>query len=69
LFKVTTRLGNRSQTASVFFVALVNARGEVVWPVKQAGSRGKYSGLTPEQVSAQVVKDLIEDMERLRRQH
>lgn len=73
LFKVTTRPrsspGNRSQTESVFFVVLVNARGEVVWPVKNTASRGKYSRLTPEQVSAQVVKDLLEDIELLRRQN
>jgi hypothetical protein len=73
LFKVTTSArsspGNRSQTERVFFVVLVNARGEVVWPVKDTGSRGKYSGLTPEQVSAQVVKDLLEDIEHLRRQN
>jgi hypothetical protein len=73
LFKVTSRPrsspGNPGQTKSVFFVVLVNARGEVVWPVKDTSSRGKYSGLTPEQVSVQVVKDLIEDIELLRRQH
>ncbi len=74
LFKVTTRLirsnpRKRRQTESVSFVVLVNARGDVIWPVKDRSSRGRYLGLTPEQVSAQVLKDLVEDIEHLRRQH
>lgn len=74
LFKVTTQLirsnpGKRRQSERLSFVVLVNARGDVIWPVKGRGSRGKYSGLTPEQVSAQVLKDLAEDIERLGSQH
>ncbi|MCM3906469.1 MAG: hypothetical protein ND866_32680 [Pyrinomonadaceae bacterium] len=74
LFKVTTRLirsnpRNRSQTESLSSVLLVNARGDVIWPVKDRSSRGRYLGLTPEQVSAQVLKDLDEDIEHLRRRH
>jgi hypothetical protein len=74
LFKVTTRLirsnpGKRGQTENLSFVVLVNARGDVIWPVKGRSSRGRYLGLTPEQVSVQVLKDLVEDIEHLRRQH
>lgn len=74
LFKVTTRLirsnpRKRRETESLSFVVLVNARGDVIWPVKNRSSRGRYPGLTPEQVSAQVLKDLVEDIEHLRRQH
>jgi hypothetical protein len=72
LFKMTTRLvrsntGRLRQAESL--VVLVNARGEVIWPIKDRSSRGRYLGLTPEQVSAQVLKDLGEDIEHLRRQH
>ena len=74
LFKVTTRsvrsnAGKRRQTENLYFVVLVNARGDVIWPAKERSSRGRYLGLTPEQVSAQVLKDLGEDIEHLRRQH
>jgi hypothetical protein len=70
LFKVSTRQirSNPPKNGEILsFVVLVNARGEVIWPVKGGVSRGKYSGLTPEQVSAQVLKDLVEDIEQLRR--
>lgn len=74
LFQVTTRLirsnsRKRRQSESLSFVVLVNARGDVIWPLRDRSSRGRYLGLTPEQVSAQVLKDLVEDIEHLRRQH
>ena len=74
LFKVTTRPirsnpGKLRQADSLSFVVLVNARGDVIWPIKDRSSRGRYLRLTPEQVSAQVLKDLVEDIEDLRRQH
>jgi hypothetical protein len=74
LFKVTTRLirsnpQKRGPTERLSFVVLVNARGDVIWPVKDRSSRGRYPGLTPQQVSAQVLKDLVEDIESLRRPH
>ena len=73
LFKVTTRVissspGKLGQTRSLSVVVLVNARGDVIWPAKGRSSRGRYLGLTPEQVSAEVLKDLGEDIEHLRRQ-
>ena len=74
LLKVTTRPissnpRKRTQAETVSVVILVNARGDVIWPVKGGPSRGRYQGLTPEQVSNQVVKDLVEDIEHLSRQH
>jgi hypothetical protein len=74
LFKVTTQLvrsnpRKRRQTESLSFVVLVNARGDVIWPLKGRSSRGRYLGLTPEQVSARVLNDLAEDIEHLQRQH
>jgi hypothetical protein len=73
LFKVTTGVIRSSprklgQSKSLSVVVLVNARGDLIWPVKERSSRGRYLGLTPEQVSAQVLKDISEDIEGLRRQ-
>ncbi len=71
LFKVSTRVirsGNVGQTRTQSVAVLVNARGDVIWPIKDRSSRGRYLGLTAEQVSAQVLKDLGEDIEHLRRQ-
>jgi len=73
LLKVTAQQGRalkggRAGSARpAFVVLLINARGEVIWPVKGRSPRGRYSGLTAEQVSAQIVKDLLEEIERLER--
>jgi hypothetical protein len=60
LFKVSMRpirsnLG-KLRTESLSVIVLVNARGDVIWPIKEGNSRGRYVGISPEQVRAQVLK-------------
>ena len=49
-----------------FAVQLINARGQVIWPLKGATSQRSYSG-PPEQISAQILKDLLNDLEHVRK--
>jgi len=51
---------------AAFAVQLINARGQVIWPFKGATSRRTYSG-QPDQISAQILKDLRNDVEYVRR--
>jgi len=51
---------------AAFAVQLLNARGQVIWPFKGATSHRTYSG-PPEQISAQILKDLLNDVEYVRR--
>ena len=55
-----------SAASSAFAVQLINAQGQVVWPFKAATAQRTYSG-SPEQISAQILKDLLNDVQYARR--
>ena len=59
------RYGQRDGLA--FEVQLLNAGGNVIWPLSERSSKGRYLGLTANQVSSQVIKDLLDDVEYLER--
>ncbi|MGH9901800.1 MAG: hypothetical protein ACRD68_08330, partial [Pyrinomonadaceae bacterium] len=46
---------------------LVNARGDVLWTGKNRISGGRHQGRTAEQVGAEVVRDLLDEIEKLQR--
>ena len=52
---------------STFEVQLINAQGQVIWPLNVSTVHRTYSGSTADQISAQILKDLTNDIERLRR--
>ncbi len=71
LFKVSAKPVRTSKDAGLerasIVVRLINANGETIWPLKQKGSEGKYLGSTTD-VTAKIVKDLLDKIERLEKQ-
>jgi hypothetical protein len=65
--QVQTRAGVQFLRSTVA-AQLINAQGQVIWPLNGASWQGTYSGSTPGHVSDQILKALFADVERLRRQ-
>jgi hypothetical protein len=75
VLKVRTRglqpgTGNSSQSVrSVFTVQLINAQGQIIWPLKGRSSHGTYSSPTAEQVGVQILRDMLADYDQQKSRH
>jgi hypothetical protein len=75
VLKVRTRrlqpgTGNSSQSVrSVFTVQLINAQGQIIWPLKGRSSHGTYSAPTAEQVGVEILRDILADSDQQKRRH
>ncbi|MGH9966326.1 MAG: hypothetical protein ACREBG_00615 [Pyrinomonadaceae bacterium] len=59
---------NPGQSAtSVFRVQLINAQGQVIWPLKGRSLNRTYSAPTAEQVGVQILQDVLADIRQQRR--
>lgn len=73
LLKVTVqqgrspRNGSDGRRKSTFIVQLINAAGEVIYPLKGQSSGARYSELPIDELGARIIHDLLEEIDELER--
>lgn len=65
--QATLKNSNSESAKASVLVQLINANGDVIWPLKRIGADNKYEGSSA-QVSNRIIRDLLNDADKSERQ-